>query len=361
MSKRCTLCKCNPNKYWNLFNREVKDTYKSFYYCKHDVLRYKLGDFCKHDIPILDKNICTICTINNIRHKNKLDKIDDKDLGSMTCVKWKIGESTELYCWKNSVPMCDVLNCDYPAMEKYIKLENFVNNAKNNFYLTMDSLSTNIPIEIFNIIINYAYIIHPTNNGLCISHNIRYNESVRYIFDCIPECKICIDRLQYNKILRDKLRQYNNYFYGNDILYHKSSSNKCNKILRIDDDPYKYTYTFGGCIELCKQLGTWCEICNQCIGHPDIASDINTHNISKYPHCNLCGKHSQYLHCNLCGIHSKYQHCEICGKHSQYQHYYCCNDHFEYPHCENCWNLGYEFVHHRVKEICNRIDRVDWL
>jgi hypothetical protein len=395
MSKRCTLCKCNPNKYWNLFNGGVEDFYKLF-------------DFCQHNINLIDKNICIKCTINNIRHENKLQNIYDKDLISMTCIKWKTGESTELYCWKNKVPMCDVLNCNYPAVKKYVQLEQFINDVKNNFYLAIY-----VPTEIFNIIIKYTYNIHPTKNGLCITHNTDYNTSIEKIFNCESQCTLCTTNMScnYQYGIIKELTQNNNYFYRNITLYHKPSD-LCNKIILIDG----IYYFNGGCLELCKQLNTWCEICNYCIGHTIDINKIYTHNIFKYPHCKICNKHSEYSHCQICNIHlqyphcqicnkhSEYSHCQICNKHSKYSHCEICNKHLEYPHCEicnehskyshcqicnkhygfkhceicnehyeyqhcqicdrhyeyqhcdNCWNIGHEISHHEINKICKKID-----
>jgi hypothetical protein len=335
MSKRCALCKCNPKKYLDFFNKEIENGYKLF-------------DFCQHDNIILSNNyLCMRCTINSIRCSNKLKEICDKDITSMTCIKWKTGQSNDLYCWKNIVPMCDRINCNYPAIKKYITLENFINKAKKNFYF---KLTVNIPIELFNIIIKYAYKIHSNKNGLCINHNNDYNISIGWVFDSIMECNKCYSEFNKNQgFMIKKIRESDNYLYGNITLHHKSSD-ICNPIMKIDDN----NFLSGGCLELCKQLNTWCKICNKCIGHTQNINNINIHNIFKYPHCILCGIHSQHLHCNKCGLHYKYQHCDICNLHSKYQHCYICNNHDEYPHCENCWNLGYSSVHHNILTQCKK-------
>jgi hypothetical protein len=351
MSQRCIKCKINPNIYWNLLYGEIE-------------VGYKLFDFCQHcNISLFNNKLCIQCTINNIKHENKLQNIFAKELKSMTCIKWKTGQSKELYCWKNNVPnrlesighalkskdfkvpMCDIANCNYPAVKKYIKLENFVNNVKNNFYLGIEPFLINIPMEIFNIIICYSYRIHPNKNGLCINHNNDYNISIEKLFTKIPKCEICCDKMKYNPIIQELL-QDNNYFNGNSTLYH-IPSDRCNIVMAIDT---KY-YSFGGCLELCKQLNTWCEICKECIGHTNVINDIYTHNIIKYPHCEICGKHSAYPHCNKCNIHLPFSHCELCSTsyahyknphckicniHSQYQHCKICGIHDDNPHCELC-------------------------
>jgi hypothetical protein len=288
MPKRCILCKCNLNKYVNIFNGTKN--------------KYKLFDYCDHNIVLFNKNVCIKCTINIIRYTNQLENINNKELRSMSCIKWKTGESNELCCWQDKVPICDVLDCDYPAVKKYVKLENFINNAKYNFYSVIY-----IPTDILNIIFGYAYRIHPIKNGLCINHNEEYNMSVENIFYSIPECKLCVNKM-INKsefeILRE-LRHHNNYFCGNVTLHHKSSIYLCCQILLIDGK----TYNHGGCLELCKQLNTLCDICKMCIGHTPVENDIYTHNIFKYPHCQICNKHSKYPHCKICNTHSEHDYC----------------------------------------------------
>jgi hypothetical protein len=372
MSKACILCNCNPNKYWNLF------------YAKID---YKLIDLCQHNnISLYDKDLCIKCSINSIRHTNKLENINNQDLSSIKCFKWKTGENAEMYCWKNNVLMCDVLNCNYPAIRGYTRLKNFMKNAQNNLCLTIS-----LPTDICNIIILYAYKIHPTKNGLCINHDRLYNISIERIFNCEPMCNICLPNIfaiTRNNDIINKLQKDDNYFYGNITLYHKPST-LCNVNINIVIDN-KY-YLIGGCLELCKQLGTWCEICKKCIGHNFTENNIYTHNIIKYKHCDICGIHSEYKHCeicnkhyiyshcNICNIHSKYTHCEICnihsehlhcnicnkhfkdphcdicGMHYKYPHCEICNKHYEYQHCETCWNLGHELlVHHSANKMCEK-------
>jgi hypothetical protein len=331
MLKKCSSCKCNPNKYWNLGIGPIKND-------------YKLSNFCQHSIPLLDNNnLCIKCSINNIRYRHKLKNIDNKDLTSMTCIRWKTGESSELYCWKNKIPMCDVLNCNYPVMKKYVQLENFINNVKNIFYLTIY-----LPIEIFNIIVEYTYKIEFAKKGLCIDHSKNKYVLSEIIFNSIPKCNVCIDGMShYNQIMIIKeLEDHNNYFNYDVTLYH-TSSKPCQSIFSVDNK----VYLFGGCISLCKQLNTWCNICKMCIGHTNDVNKIYTHNIVKYPHCEICGgnKHSEYPHCKICEIHSEYEHCQICNNHLKYEHCQICNIHSEYEHCQICNNhLKYEHC-----QICN--------
>jgi hypothetical protein len=319
MSEKCCQCDRDINKKLDFFNENIE-------------YGYKLFDFCKHiDTLIPTKYLCIQCNIN--QHYNNRCCYSNKNMKSMTCIKWKTGQSNELYCWKNHVPMCDVLNCNYPAINTYVKLEDFINLAKNNFYSAMDLLSINVPIEIFNIIINYTYKIHPKGNGLCINHNTQYDISIGWIFNPEMECTTCFDRLNIKQgLMINFIRQYYNYFYGNITLHHKSSD-ICNPIIKIDDN----NFSSGGCLELCKQLNTWCEICKKCIGHTNNINDIYTHNILKYPHCILCDAHSEYPHCNKCGAHSEYPHCTKCSIHSKYQHCNTCNDHciIYYKHYNN--------------------------
>jgi hypothetical protein len=316
------------------------------------------------------------CIINSIRSSNKLKEISNTDLTSMTCIKWKTDNNGDLYCWKDNVSICDVSHCNYPAINKYTKLEDFINRVQNKFF----ELTIDMPIEILNIIINYAYKIHPQKNGLCLNHNKKYDISIGWIFESEYECNTCFTFInRYNPRMINKLRHHDNYFYGNITLHHISHG-ICDPRMYIDHT----SYFNGGCVQLCKQLNTWCGICKKCIGHTGNVNDIYTHNILKYPHCILCGVHSQYVHCNKCGEHSKYKnydicdnheqypycnichnhkkypHCEICNSHEKYPHCEICNSHEKYPHCENCWNLGYNNVHHDIIKKCEEKNRASW-
>lgn len=316
---------------------------------------------CQHKLQHISSS-CALCTINSQRLQKSLPKIGASVVESSSCVYWLIGDSAVRYCWINT-KNCDALSCDLPVLmiDSYLPIHRIMDRVKNHILL---------PPEIFNIVFCYLFPeINAGNNGLCIDHDNMYGVCNDCVFNVTPQCSICgscmwTNSYDYHYVLKVmKCCNYNISHHHETMISCGESRNHCDNI--IDNNSYP---SFNICINTCRQLGTWCDICNKCIGHSSPSDNCITHNITTYPHCITCGIHSAYPHCNKCNRHwscvcnnseltsfyfvkkhkkrSKLPRCIVknCNTRTIFPHCFVknCNEHSQYPHCliENCANFN---------------------
>lgn len=283
---RCLNCKGNIGMYRYLFERDKT------YMCQHALVH--------------EDSICAICIINNHRFMNGLSFITKIQLKSKSCVNWLIGDSKYRQCWDTDVlniKKCDAPNCKHPAnkLDNYLSIHKIIDEVKKTI---------NLPKVIFDIIFSQLFQeICAGGNGLCVVHDKVYKGTRLYkgcvecVFSVIPQCIPCHRWIHtvHNSGL-DTLKCINH-----NINLHHETHNKCYKYLIsphcIDID--LNCYSAGWCLDICRKLKTWCDICEKCIGHPKSYQYFDSHNIINYPHCLTCGTHSCYPHCSKCNKHSK--------------------------------------------------------
>lgn len=247
------------------------------------------------------------------------------------------GNGSYRHCPKTpNIKKCDAPNCDALASttlpNNYCSIYQIIDEVKKNIYL---------PSVIFDIIFSQLFMeINAGGNGLCIIHNKIYDDCGGCVFSNIPKCKTCTF-LDYGYVIRIMK------CCNRSVNHHHKPLNTCRfsrKHLPID---YGVDYVDGipcgsidWCIDFCHQFGTWCDICNNCIGHPHLYSYYDKYNTTNYPHCLLCGTHSGYPHCLTCGKHSK---CDCNPKHKNdkiAKKLYCsikhCRSNSQFPHCVSC-------------------------
>lgn len=337
--------------------------YKHFYH-------YEKTYMCQHMLKHIGKNVCATCNINNQRRANGLPKISKQTLKSKSCVDWMTGNSKHRYCWKTlNTKNCDAPNCNDRAImtDNYSMIYQIIEEVKMSIYF---------PSGIFDIIFNQLFPeVCGGNNGLCVGHDNIYSKCNDCVFNDVPMCKPC------------------DLWLGNDLTKIMKCCNRNishhHKTLQICSDLFGEKiyivdgvggHSSGWCLDMCRQFGTWCDICNRCIGHPDTNDYCDKRNITNYPHCLVCGEHSSHNHCSKCGKHSEcvcnsksesvynsdseYKNnesklCEQCYDMKLYRHSklpHCimenCREHSEFPHCavKRC-NKHSKFPHCVVK-IC---------
>lgn len=281
-------------------------------------------------------------------------------------------------CWNTpNVKTCDAPNCKMPAMiNNYPMIHQIIEEIKKNIYF---------PSGIFGIIFSQLFPEFCAGyNGLCIEHNNIYNECNDCVFNVIPKCNTCTKSIwsDVKKIMECR---------DNNITHHHKALGICRDFFDfssvLNDDILSFSRDW--CINFCRQLGTWCDICKKCIGHPYKCGDCDKRTIINCPHCLICSEHSRFPHCmvcnkhsqcvcnlerdnnkvdtideiknlckqcvkigienysknphcalNGCSIHSEFPHCEVekCFIHSEYSHCVIngCNKHSESPHCPSC-------------------------
>jgi hypothetical protein len=236
--KKCLTCN-RSNQFDHLFVKE-KD-----YPCSHTL------EFIREEKELPH---CNTCALDQLRKLNGLNIIHKDKLKENTCLLYKIGLTNSAKCWDIN-KKCDIKNCSkYPLI--------IPNNYKIISEIKKILINMQILYDVYKIIFEYTDFIFmaPINgHGLCFDHNNIYLRGCRGCLFNIPVCLLCCEI----EMCKEK--------------YHHVQNIKCNFL--------------NCCIETCKRINSWCNICNTCIGH---SSNINI-NI----HCKICNEHNIYNFCNM--------------------------------------------------------------